>query len=145
MKIVLERDVLADAVAWTARALPARPTVPVLAGIRLQAADELILSSFDYDVSAQATVPVTTEEPGSALVSGRLLAEISRSLPAKPVHISAEGGRAVLTWRKRNVHVADDAGGGVSGAAGDAAARRDRGQRCVRNRGIAVRDRSRPG
>jgi len=97
VKIVLERDVLADAVAWTARALPARPTVPVLAGIRLEAADELVLSSFDYDVSAQATVPVTTEEPGSALVSGRLLAEISRSLPAKPVHITAGEGRAVLT------------------------------------------------
>ncbi len=97
MKIVLERDVLAEAVAWTARALPARPTVPVLAGIRLQAADDLVLSSFDYDVSAQATVPVTTEQPGSALVSGRLLAEISRSLPAKPVHISVEAGRAVLT------------------------------------------------
>jgi DNA polymerase III subunit beta len=97
VKIVLERDVLADAVAWTARALPARPTVPVLAGIRLQAADELVLSSFDYDVSAQATVPVSTEQPGSALVSGRLLAEISRSLPAKPVHITAEAGRAVLT------------------------------------------------
>jgi DNA polymerase III subunit beta len=97
VKIILERDVLADAVAWTARALPARPTVPVLAGIRLQAADDLVLSSFDYDVSAQATVPVTTEQPGSALVSGRLLAEISRSLPAKPVHISAEAGRAVLT------------------------------------------------
>ena len=97
MKIVLERDVLAEAVAWTARALPARPTVPVLAGIRLQAADDLVLSSFDYDVSAQATVPVTTEEPGSSLVSGRLLAEISRSLPAKPVHITAESGRAVLT------------------------------------------------
>jgi DNA polymerase-3 subunit beta len=74
VKIVLERDVLADAVAWTARALPARPAVPVLAGIRLQA-----------------------EEPGSALVSGRLLAEISRSLPAKPVHITSEDGRAVLT------------------------------------------------
>jgi DNA polymerase III subunit beta len=97
VKIVLERDVLAEAVAWTARALPARPTVPVLAGIRLHAADDLVLSSFDYDVSAQATVPVTTEQPGSALVSGRLLAEISRSLPAKPVHITAEAGRAVLT------------------------------------------------
>ncbi|HEY2639191.1 MAG TPA: DNA polymerase III subunit beta [Streptosporangiaceae bacterium] len=97
MKIVLERDVLAEAVAWTARALPARPTVPVLAGIRLQVADELVLSSFDYDISAQATVPVTTAEPGSALVSGRLLAEISRSLPAKPVHITAQDGRAVLT------------------------------------------------
>ena len=97
MKIVLERDVLAEAVAWTARALPARPTVPVLAGIRLQAGEELVLSSFDYDVSAQATVPVSTERPGSALVSGRLLAEISRSLPAKPVHISTDDGRAVLT------------------------------------------------
>ncbi|HSZ46320.1 MAG TPA: DNA polymerase III subunit beta [Streptosporangiaceae bacterium] len=97
MKIVLERDVLADAVAWTARALPARPAVPVLAGIRLQADENLVLSSFDYDVSAQATVPVTAEEPGSALVSGRLLAEISRSLPAKPVHITSEDGRAVLT------------------------------------------------
>ncbi|HEY2313836.1 MAG TPA: DNA polymerase III subunit beta [Streptosporangiaceae bacterium] len=97
MKIVLERDVLAEAVAWTARALPARPTVPVLAGIRIQAGDELVLSSFDYDVSAQATVPVSTEEPGSALVSGRLLAEISRSLPAKPVHITVDDGRAVLT------------------------------------------------
>ena len=97
MKIVLERDVLADAVAWSARALPARPTVPVLAGIRLEANDDLVLSSFDYDVSAQATVPVTTEEAGSALVSGRLLAEISRSLPAKPVRIVAGAGRAVLT------------------------------------------------
>jgi len=97
VKIVLERDVLAEAVAWTARALPARPTVPVLAGIRMQAGDELVLSSFDYDVSAQATVPVSTEEPGTALVSGRLLAEISRSLPAKPVHINAEDGRAVMT------------------------------------------------
>jgi DNA polymerase III subunit beta len=97
VKIVLERDVLAEAVAWTARALPARPTVPVLAGIRMQAGEELVLSSFDYDVSAQASVPVSTEEAGSALVSGRLLAEISRSLPAKPVHINAEDGRAVLT------------------------------------------------
>jgi DNA polymerase III subunit beta len=97
VKIGVERDVLADAVAWTARALPARPTIPVLAGIRLHAAAELTLSSFDYDVSAQASVPVTTEAEGSALVSGRLLAEISRSLPARPVQIASEAGRAVLT------------------------------------------------
>jgi DNA polymerase III subunit beta len=97
MKIRVERDVLADAVAWTARALPARPTVPVLAGMRLHAAGELTLSSFDYDVSAQATVPVDAEEEGSALVSGRLLAEISRSLPARPVQITSEGGKAILT------------------------------------------------
>jgi DNA polymerase III subunit beta len=97
VKIQVDRDVLAEAVAWTARALPARPTVPVLAGMRLYAGTDLTLSSFDYDVSAQATVAVTTEEEGSALVSGRLLAEISRSLPARPVQITAEGGKAVLS------------------------------------------------
>jgi DNA polymerase III subunit beta len=98
VQIIVERDVFADAVAWTARALPARPTVPVLAGMRLHATDdELTLSSFDYDVSALAKIPVDTQAPGSALVSGRLLAEISRSLPGRPVQISSEGGRAVLT------------------------------------------------
>jgi len=97
VKIQVERDVLADAVAWTARALPARPTVPVLAGMRLHAGADLTLSSFDYDVSAEATIPVMTEEEGSALVSGRLLAEISRSLPARPVQVTSEGGKAVLS------------------------------------------------
>jgi DNA polymerase-3 subunit beta len=97
VKIQVERDILADAVAWTARALPARPAVPVLAGMRLHAGTDLTLSSFDYDVSAQATVPVMAEEEGSALVSGRLLAEISRSLPARPVQITSEGGKAVLS------------------------------------------------
>ncbi|HEY2127647.1 MAG TPA: DNA polymerase III subunit beta [Streptosporangiaceae bacterium] len=97
MKIQVERDVLAEAVAWTARALPARPAVPVLAGIQLQTAGDLTLSSFDYDVSAQATVPVSTDEDGDLLVSGRLLAEITRSLPARPVEISSDGARATLT------------------------------------------------
>jgi DNA polymerase III subunit beta len=98
VQIIIERDVFAEAVAWTARALPARPTVPVLAGMRLSTdGDELALSSFDYDVSAQAKLPVDVQSAGSALVSGRLLAEISRNLPARPVQISSDGGRAVLT------------------------------------------------
>ena len=97
MKIQVDRDALADAVAWTARALPARPAIPVLACMRLQAGEELTLSSFDYDLSAEASVPVAAEEEGTALVSGRLLAEITKSLPARPVQISSDGARATLT------------------------------------------------
>ena len=37
MKFRVERDVLAEAVAWAARSLPARPPVPVLAGLMLDA------------------------------------------------------------------------------------------------------------
>jgi DNA polymerase-3 subunit beta len=97
VKIQVDRDALADAVAWTARALPARPPLPVLACMRLHAGADLTLSSFDYDVSAEASVPVVAEEEGTILVSGRLLAEITRSLPARPVEISADGARATLT------------------------------------------------
>jgi DNA polymerase-3 subunit beta len=96
MKLQVERDSLAEAVAWTARALPARPTAPVLAGMRLQAGDDLILSTFDYEVSAQAKVPVAADEPGTVLVSGRLLAEIVRSLPAKPVDLATDGTRTTV-------------------------------------------------
>jgi len=96
VKIEVERDSLAEAVAWTARALPTRPTAPVLAGMLLSASAELTLSTFDYEVSAQASIPVTADEPGAVLVSGRLLAEIVRSLPDRPVQITTDGSRTIV-------------------------------------------------
>jgi len=96
VKFQVERDVFADAVAWAARSLPARPAVPVLAGMRLAAAGQLTLSTFDYEASAQASVPVISAEEGTVLVSGRLLAEIVRNLPARPVEMSSDGTRATL-------------------------------------------------
>ncbi|MDQ1486977.1 MAG: polymerase subunit beta, partial [Actinomycetota bacterium] len=96
MRFRVERDVFAEAVAWAARSLPPRPPVPVLAGLLLEVSDALSLSSFDYEVSANAQIEVSATEPGKALVSGRLLAEISRSLPAHPVDVSVEGARVVV-------------------------------------------------
>jgi DNA polymerase-3 subunit beta len=97
MRFRVERDVFAEAVAWAARTLPSRPPVPVLAGLLLEVSDTLALSSFDYEVSANAQIEVSSAEPGRALVSGRLLAEISRSLPAQPVDVSIEGARVVVS------------------------------------------------
>ncbi len=97
MRFRVERDVLAEAVAWTARSLPARPPLPVLAGLLLEAGPEgLSLSGFDYEVSARVTIAADVLEPGRALVSGRLLADIARSLPARPVEISTEGPKVQL-------------------------------------------------
>ena len=39
MKFRLDRDVLADSVAWAARTLPTRPSMPMLAGLLVEAAD----------------------------------------------------------------------------------------------------------
>ncbi|MBL1096235.1 DNA polymerase III subunit beta [Streptomyces coffeae] len=97
MKIRVERDVLAEAVAWTARSLPARPPVPVLAGILLKAEDgALSLSGFDYEVSARVSVEADVEDDGTVLVSGRLLADICRALPNRPVEISSDGVRVTV-------------------------------------------------
>lgn len=98
MKFRVERDVLADAVAWAARSLPVRPSAPVLAGLLIEASDEgLVLSTFDYETSARATLTAEVHDEGKALVSGRLLADICRSLPNKPVELTLDGARVSLT------------------------------------------------
>ncbi len=99
MKFRVERDVLAEAVTWVARGLPARPPVPVLAGILLEAADDgtLTLSAFDYEVSARVTVAADVAESGTVLVLGRLLADISRNLPDRPIDVVTEGSKVQVT------------------------------------------------
>ena len=98
LKFRLVREDFADAVAWVARNLPSRPTVPVLAGVLLTGTDDgLTISGFDYEVSAEVQVAAEIASPGSVLVSGRLLSDITRALPAKPVDVSVEGTRVSLT------------------------------------------------
>ena len=99
MKIRVERDNLADAVAWVAKSLPARPSVPVLGGVLLDAGgdDALTVSGFDYEVSATVSVAATIAEEGKVLVSGRLLADITKALPAQPVDIAVDGSRVGIS------------------------------------------------
>lgn len=98
MKVRVERDVLADSVAWAARTLPSRPSLPVLAGLVLTATDAgLVLSSFDQEVSSRVDVPADVLVPGTTLVSGSLLRDISRALPPQLVQIESEGTRIGIT------------------------------------------------
>jgi DNA polymerase-3 subunit beta len=70
----------------------------VLAGLLLDVNDDqLSISGFDYEVSTQATLEVTAGSSGRALVSGRLLADISKALPAHPVEVAADGNRVTIS------------------------------------------------
>src|SRR5271169_918796 len=98
LKFRLVRDDFADAVAWVARNLPTRPAMPVLAGVLLTGSDDgLTISGFDYEVSAEVRVAAEIASPGTVLVSGRLLSDITRALPDKPVDVQVEGTRVSLT------------------------------------------------
>jgi DNA polymerase-3 subunit beta len=98
MRFRVGREAFGDAVAWVARALPSRPVVPVLSGLLLQAeGGGLILSCFDYEISALLRIDADVKEDGSALVPGRLLAEITRSLPASDVEVATEADMVGLT------------------------------------------------
>jgi DNA polymerase-3 subunit beta len=97
VKFRVERDVFAEAVAWTAKSLPARPPAPVLAGLLLSAiGEELVISGFDYEVSSRSQLPAQVEEAGTVLVSGKLLADIARALPNRPVEFSTDGPKVQL-------------------------------------------------
>ncbi|KOX08921.1 DNA polymerase III subunit beta [Nocardiopsis sp. NRRL B-16309] len=93
---------MADAVAWTARTLPTRPSVPVLVGVLLDAGEfdgrqQVRLAGFDYEVSTQAAVDVDVDEPGQVLVPGKLLAEITRNLPPQVVEVATDGPKVVVS------------------------------------------------
>jgi DNA polymerase-3 subunit beta len=97
VKFRVERDALADAVAWAARSLASRPTLPVLAGLLLQVdGDQLSVSGFDLEASTEVDLEVTAGAPGQALVSGRLLADITRALPPHPVDVTVDGSRLAI-------------------------------------------------
>ncbi len=98
MKFRVERDAMAEAVAWAARSLSTRPTVPVLAGLLLTVSgDSLSVSGFDLEASTEVDLDVAGAEPGQALVSGRLLADISKALPPHPVDVAVDGSRLSIS------------------------------------------------
>jgi DNA polymerase-3 subunit beta len=78
--------------------VPQRPSVPTLAGLLLDVADgTLTASAFDYEVAASVHVDVVGDSDGRALVSGRLLAQLVKTFPDKPVTARVDGTQLAIT------------------------------------------------
>ena len=97
MKFVVEREELVDAVNWVARSLSTRPIKPELLGIMIDVDTSITLTGSDLETSTKAILKADIASKGKVLVPGRLLAEISRSLPAKPITFLLEGTRVLVT------------------------------------------------
>ena len=101
MKVEVNSAALADAVAWTTRVIDARPSNPILAGIRLDAVDGVLqLSAFNYEISARHHIEAGVDEPGTILVLGKLLADITKSLPSEKTYLASNGTTLTITSGK---------------------------------------------
>ena len=85
---------LNEAVAFAVRLLSPRPQLPQLSGIMIDAKDnQVTLSVFDYEVAAKVSIAAAVETSGTALVQGRLLAEIVSKLPGSTVAFASDDNR----------------------------------------------------
>ncbi len=97
MKFTIEQSKLVDVVNWVSRSLSSRPIQTALLGIVIDAeGNKVTLSGSDLETASRATTDADIATPGKVLVPGKLLADISRSLPNKPVTIQLDGTRVLV-------------------------------------------------
>ena len=97
MKFLVEPTELVDAVNWVARSLSTRPIKPELLGIMIDVDTSITLTGSDLETSTKAILKADISAKGKVLVPGRLLAEIARSLPNKPITFTLDGSRVLVT------------------------------------------------
>ena len=97
LRIRVSRDEFAAKLAVVARGVSTRTAVLVLGGIQLRAEGEkLHLAATDMEVSLRATVDAGVQAEGTAVVPGRLLLDIARSLPEGEVTVEHKPEEAVV-------------------------------------------------
>src|SRR5438270_687127 len=86
MKIVCQRDDLAQKLGVVARAVSTRASVQILSGVLLRAeAGQLHLAATDMELSLRASLDAQVEGDGAIVVPGRLLVDLIRLLPESEV------------------------------------------------------------
>lgn len=84
MKITVQRDTLAPALAALSRVVERRNTIPILSNILLCAeGDRLTLRATDLDIQAETGLPCEVAEPGAITLPAHTLSDIVRKLPAE--------------------------------------------------------------
>ncbi|MGH2754997.1 MAG: DNA polymerase III subunit beta [Actinomycetota bacterium] len=99
MKFRCERDDLLEAVQFASRAISNRATLPVLSGLRIEANDEgtVLVAATDLELTMETSFKAGIDEPGKAIVPGRLFGEMSRSLGVGQVSVFGGDGEVEIS------------------------------------------------
>src|SRR5947207_6764626 len=97
MKIITQRDDLAQKLGVVARAVSTRASVQILSGVLLRAeGGRLHLAATDMELSLRSSVDAQIDGDGSIVVPGRLLVELVRLLPESEVTIEYRAEESVV-------------------------------------------------
>lgn len=91
MKFRCERDDLLNGVQFASRAISNRATLPVLSGLKIEAAEDgrVSLAATDLELTMETAIRAAVDEPGKVIVPGRLFGEMTRSLGAGQVSVGS--------------------------------------------------------
>ncbi len=96
MKILIQKQVLLDAVTIVQRAIPAKATMPVLEGIYLDAGDQLTLVGNCFDLGISMTVDADIQERGTIVVHSKMFGEIIRKMPDSLISLEVSHGKVKI-------------------------------------------------
>ncbi|MEM9908588.1 MAG: DNA polymerase III subunit beta, partial [Cyanobacteria bacterium P01_D01_bin.44] len=100
MKFVCSQSELNTHLSMVGRAVPSRPTKPVLSNILLKADDDaqqVTLIGFDETLGIQTRFPAQVDEKGELTLPAKLLSDIVARLPSEALEISGSEDDAVVT------------------------------------------------
>ena len=100
MKLSVKRTELVDRLSTVSRAVSTRAATQALSGILLSAAgDSVALTATDGEMGLRTELGADVSGEGTALLPGRLLAELARSLREESVEIELRGGEGDVEIR----------------------------------------------
>ncbi|MEU2834552.1 DNA polymerase III subunit beta [Streptomyces lavendulae] len=108
MKLTLTTETLTDALRLVGRRIPARPTEPIAAGLQLTADGQQLhlTASGDPTIGMRTAVPAAVHLAGTAVLPGRMLTAIARTLPPKArLDITVDTGIANFAFGASSVSV----------------------------------------
>lgn len=101
MKLTISKNELNDAIQQVAKAVSARPAIPILGGIKIDVNHQFVtLTASDTDISIQSFISVEHEDtiiaqvdkPGSVVLPAKFFVEIVKKLPTDQVVIDVSNG-----------------------------------------------------
>ena len=101
MKLTIESKNLIEGLNIVTRALASKPVQPILDGVCLVTENgHVTLTCSDGSFSIRWHGDCQTEEDGTAILPGKLFAELVRKLPAGDVHLNTDGNSVAIRCQK---------------------------------------------